>query len=105
VVTIDDPQDAVRLARALVEGGVRIIEIPLRTESAITSLKLIANGCPTTGTVLTLGQADAAVAAGAQFLVSPGVTPSCWATFPAVLRLLTHGEHVPAARAEASPPV
>lgn len=80
VVTIDDPQHAVPLAKALVEGGVRIIELTLRTESALTSLKLIANEVPEilvgAGTVLTPGQADAAVAAGAQFLVSPGVTPS-----------------------------
>jgi 2-dehydro-3-deoxyphosphogluconate aldolase / (4S)-4-hydroxy-2-oxoglutarate aldolase len=80
VVTIDDPQHAVPLAKALVAGGVRIIELTLRTESALTSLKLIANGVPDilvgAGTVLTPAQADAAVAAGAQFLVSPGVTPS-----------------------------
>jgi 2-dehydro-3-deoxyphosphogluconate aldolase/(4S)-4-hydroxy-2-oxoglutarate aldolase len=80
VVTIDDPQHAVPLAKALVAGGVSIIELTLRTESALTSLKLIANEVPDilvgAGTVLTPAQADAAVAAGAQFLVSPGVTPS-----------------------------
>jgi 2-dehydro-3-deoxyphosphogluconate aldolase/(4S)-4-hydroxy-2-oxoglutarate aldolase len=80
VVTIDDPQQAVPVARALAEGGVGIIELTLRTESALTSLKLIANEVPGillgAGTVLTPGQADAAVAAGAQFLVSPGATPS-----------------------------
>ena len=80
VVTIDDPQDAVPLARALADGGVRIIELTLRTDSALTSLKLIAEEVPDilvgAGTILTPGQADAAVAAGAQFLVSPGVTPA-----------------------------
>jgi 2-dehydro-3-deoxyphosphogluconate aldolase/(4S)-4-hydroxy-2-oxoglutarate aldolase len=80
VVTIDDPQDAVPLARALADGGVKIIELTLRTESALTSLKLIANEVPDilvgAGTILTPAQADAAVAAGAQFLVSPGVTPA-----------------------------
>lgn len=80
VVTIDDPQHAVPLAKALVAGGVSIIELTLRTESALTSLKLIANEVPDilvgAGTVLTPNQADAAVAAGAQFLVSPGVTAS-----------------------------
>jgi 2-dehydro-3-deoxyphosphogluconate aldolase / (4S)-4-hydroxy-2-oxoglutarate aldolase len=79
VVTIDDPQDAVPLARALADGGVKIIELTLRTDSALTSLKLIAEEVPDilvgAGTILTLGQADAAVSAGAQFLVSPGVTP------------------------------
>ena len=80
VVTIDDPQDAVPLARALVDGGVKIIELTLRTESALTSLKLIAEEVPDilvgAGTILTPGQADAAVQAGAEFLVSPGVTPA-----------------------------
>ena len=79
VVTIDDPQDAVPLARALVAGGVKIIELTLRTDSALTSLKLIAEEVPDilvgAGTILTPAQADAAVQAGAKFLVSPGVTP------------------------------
>jgi 2-dehydro-3-deoxyphosphogluconate aldolase/(4S)-4-hydroxy-2-oxoglutarate aldolase len=80
VVTIDDPRHAVPVARALADGGVRIIELTLRTESALTSLQLIADEVPEilvgAGTVLTPGQADAVVAAGAQFIVSPGVTPS-----------------------------
>jgi 2-dehydro-3-deoxyphosphogluconate aldolase/(4S)-4-hydroxy-2-oxoglutarate aldolase len=80
VVTIDDPQHAVPVARALADGGVRIIELTLRTDSALTSLKLIANEVPDilvgAGTILSPSQADAAVSAGAQFLVSPGVTPS-----------------------------
>jgi 2-dehydro-3-deoxyphosphogluconate aldolase/(4S)-4-hydroxy-2-oxoglutarate aldolase len=80
VVTIDDPQDAVPLAQALVAGGVKIIELTLRTDSALTSLKLIAEEVPDilvgAGTILTPGQADAAVQAGAKFLVSPGVTPA-----------------------------
>jgi len=80
VVTIDDPQDAVPLARALVAGGVGIIELTLRTDSALTSLKLIAEEVPDiligAGTILTPQQADGAVQAGATFLVSPGVTPA-----------------------------
>lgn len=80
VVTIDDPQDAVPLARALAAGGVKIIELTLRTESALTSLKRIADEVPDilvgAGTILTPGQAADAVSAGAQFLVSPGVTPA-----------------------------
>ena len=80
VVTLDDPQHAVPVAQALADGGIRIIELTLRTESALTSLKLIANEVPDilvgAGTILTAGQADAALAAGAEFLVSPGVTPS-----------------------------
>ncbi|GGH96488.1 bifunctional 4-hydroxy-2-oxoglutarate aldolase/2-dehydro-3-deoxy-phosphogluconate aldolase [Arthrobacter liuii] len=80
VVTIDDPQDAVPLARALADGGVKIIELTLRTDSALTSLKLIAEEVPEilagAGTILRPAQADAAVQAGAKFLVSPGVTPA-----------------------------
>jgi len=84
VVTIDDPQDAVPLARALVDGGVKIIELTLRTDSALTSLKLIAQEVPDimvgAGTILTPGQADAAVQSGATFLVSPGITPALLAS-------------------------
>ncbi|MDQ0634188.1 2-dehydro-3-deoxyphosphogluconate aldolase/(4S)-4-hydroxy-2-oxoglutarate aldolase [Arthrobacter pascens] len=80
VVTIADPQHAVQVARALVEGGVGIIELTLRTDSALESLKRIANEVPDillgAGTILTPAQAEDAVSAGAQFLVSPGVTPS-----------------------------
>jgi 2-dehydro-3-deoxyphosphogluconate aldolase / (4S)-4-hydroxy-2-oxoglutarate aldolase len=80
VVTIADPQHAVPVARALVEGGVGIIELTLRTDSALESLKRIANEVPDilvgAGTILTPAQADDALSAGAQFLVSPGVTPT-----------------------------
>lgn len=78
VVTIDNPSHAVPLARALVEGGIGIIELTLRTESALESLRLIADEVPDilvgAGTILTPAQADASVASGAAFLVSPGVT-------------------------------
>jgi 2-dehydro-3-deoxyphosphogluconate aldolase/(4S)-4-hydroxy-2-oxoglutarate aldolase len=80
VVTIDDSRNAVPLARALVDGGVLIIELTLRTPSALESLRLIADEVPEillgAGTILTPSQADAAVAAGARFLVSPGATPA-----------------------------
>ncbi|MEV7136090.1 bifunctional 4-hydroxy-2-oxoglutarate aldolase/2-dehydro-3-deoxy-phosphogluconate aldolase [Arthrobacter sp. NPDC093128] len=80
VVTIDDPRHAVPVARALAAGGVGIIELTLRTQSALESLELIANEVPEilvgAGTILTPAQAEASVSAGAQFLVSPGVTPS-----------------------------
>jgi 2-dehydro-3-deoxyphosphogluconate aldolase/(4S)-4-hydroxy-2-oxoglutarate aldolase len=80
VVTIADPRHAVPVARALADGGVRIIELTLRTDSALEALRLIAGEVPDillgAGTILTSAQADAAVAAGARFLVSPGVTPS-----------------------------
>jgi 2-dehydro-3-deoxyphosphogluconate aldolase/(4S)-4-hydroxy-2-oxoglutarate aldolase len=80
VVTIDDPRHAVPVARALAAGGVGIIELTLRTQSALESLQLIANEVPEilvgAGTILTPAQAEASVSAGARFLVSPGVTPS-----------------------------
>ncbi|NQX26168.1 bifunctional 4-hydroxy-2-oxoglutarate aldolase/2-dehydro-3-deoxy-phosphogluconate aldolase [Microbacteriaceae bacterium VKM Ac-2854] len=80
VVTILDPADAVPLARALLAGGVGLIELTLRTPTALESMALIAADVPElllgAGTVLSAEQADAAVAAGAQFLVSPGLTRS-----------------------------
>src|SRR3954469_24790891 len=80
VVTIDEPGDAVPIARALANGGVPIIELTLRTGNALESLARIASEVPEmligAGTVLTPEQADAAVDAGARFLVSPGVTPA-----------------------------
>ncbi|MCA4133363.1 bifunctional 4-hydroxy-2-oxoglutarate aldolase/2-dehydro-3-deoxy-phosphogluconate aldolase [Arthrobacter sp. M4] len=80
VVTIDDPADAVPVASALAEGGVPVIELTLRTASALESLARIAAALPDmlvgAGTVLAPRQAEAAVEAGARFLVSPGVTPN-----------------------------
>ncbi|KNC20134.1 keto-deoxy-phosphogluconate aldolase [Arthrobacter sp. RIT-PI-e] len=80
VVTIEDPADAVPLAQALLDGGIRIIELTLRTDSALESLRRISTEVPDiligAGTILSPSQADAAIAAGAQFLVSPGTTPA-----------------------------
>ena len=80
VVTIDDVDTAVPVARALVTGGVNIIELTLRTPTAMQSLERIAAEVPEivlgAGTVLTLEQASDAVEAGARFLVSPGCTPT-----------------------------
>jgi 2-dehydro-3-deoxyphosphogluconate aldolase/(4S)-4-hydroxy-2-oxoglutarate aldolase len=80
VVTIEDPHDAVPVAQALVHGGIRIIELTLRTDSALHSLERISSEVPDilvgAGTILTPFQAEAAVKAGAQFLVSPGTTSS-----------------------------
>jgi 2-dehydro-3-deoxyphosphogluconate aldolase/(4S)-4-hydroxy-2-oxoglutarate aldolase len=80
VVTVDDPEHAVPVARALLAGGIGIIELTLRTERALESLALIAADVPDilvgAGTVLNPTQADEAVSRGAQFLVSPGVTPA-----------------------------
>lgn len=78
VVTLEEPSAAVPVARALVEGGVRIIEVTLRTETAVESLRRIVSEVPEitagAGTVLSPQQGEQALEAGAQFLVSPGLT-------------------------------
>ena len=80
VLTIERAADAVPLARALVKGGLPVLEITLRTEAALTALRLIANevqgAVVGAGTVLNTGQLKQATQAGAQFVVSPGCTPA-----------------------------
>lgn len=79
VVVIERVEDAVPLARALVEGGLPLIEVTLRTPAALESLRLIAaeveGAIPGAGTVVERSQIEACVEAGATFLVSPGTTP------------------------------
>ena len=79
VVTIKRADDAVPLARALVAGGIRIIEVTLRTPAGAEAIKAIAAEVPElavgAGTVLNRKDLDAAVSAGSRFLVSPGLTP------------------------------
>ena len=71
--------DAVPLARALVAGGLTTLEITLRTAEAIEAVRDIADALPHAlvgaGTVLTPEQGDTVIAAGARFLVAPGMTP------------------------------
>ncbi|MEV6119689.1 bifunctional 4-hydroxy-2-oxoglutarate aldolase/2-dehydro-3-deoxy-phosphogluconate aldolase [Streptomyces sp. NPDC052077] len=78
VVVVEDLADAVPLARALVAGGLPAIEVTLRTPVAVDAVRAIAAEVPDAvvgaGTVLTPGQVDEVVAAGARFLVSPGWT-------------------------------
>jgi 2-dehydro-3-deoxyphosphogluconate aldolase/(4S)-4-hydroxy-2-oxoglutarate aldolase len=80
VVVVDDLASAVPLARALVAGGLPVIELTLRTPVALDAIRAIADEVPDilvgAGTVLTPGQAKQAHDAGAQFLVSPGATPA-----------------------------
>ena len=79
VVAIDDAADAVPLARALLDGGLRTIEVTLRTPAALDAIARIARELPDVvvgaGTVTGAPQASAAGDAGARFLVSPGCTP------------------------------
>ncbi|MEE4545960.1 bifunctional 4-hydroxy-2-oxoglutarate aldolase/2-dehydro-3-deoxy-phosphogluconate aldolase [Streptomyces sp. V4-01] len=78
VVVLDHVEDAVPLARALVDGGLTAIEITLRTPAALEAIQSVALGVPGAvvgaGTVLTPDHVAAAAAAGARFLVSPGWT-------------------------------
>lgn len=79
VVVLEDTKDAVPLAKALVEGGLPCAEVTFRTEVAEESIRLMTEQFPEmlvgAGTVLTREQVDAAVAAGAKFIVSPGFDP------------------------------
>lgn len=79
VVKIDRAEDAVPLARALVNGGLPCAEVTFRTDAAQAAIAAMAKAFPDmllgAGTVLTPEQADAAVAAGAKFIVSPGLNP------------------------------
>jgi len=78
VVILDEPADAAPLAKALLAGGVPIIEVTLRTPRALDVIRAIADSVPDAvvgaGTVTTPDLAARAVAAGARFLVSPGTT-------------------------------
>lgn len=79
VIVIKDIDTAVDLARALVAGGIRSLEVTLRSEVALQAIKAISDAVPEAlvgvGTVRTPAQLEAAMKAGAKFGVSPGLTP------------------------------
>lgn len=79
VVVIDDAKDAAPLAKALVEGGLPCAEVTFRTAAAEEAIRIMCREYPEmlvgAGTVLTIEQVDRAVAAGAKFIVSPGINP------------------------------
>lgn len=79
VVTIKDPSRAVDIARALADGGISLIEVTLREPTALESIQNIRRELPDVlvgaGTVLSARQADSAIDAGADFIVSPGLNP------------------------------
>ena len=79
VLTIERLEDAVPLARALVAGGVRVLEVTLRTPVAIPAAKAIMAGVPEAivgiGTILNAGDLARAEALGVKFGISPGATP------------------------------
>ena len=79
VIAIDDAADAVPLAQALCEGGLPCAEVTFRTAAAAEAIANMTKAFPDmlvgAGTVLTKEQVDRAVAAGAKFIVSPGLNP------------------------------
>ena len=109
VVAVHDAADAVPIAQALVDGGLPMIELTLRTPAALEAIKRIATEVPDilvgAGTTVDTYQPQQAADAGAQFLVSPGSTPALRAavrdsglphlpgvaTVSEVLNLLEHG--------------
>jgi len=79
VVKIDRAEDAMPLAKALCAGGLPCAEVTFRTDAAADAIKIMTenfpNMCVGAGTVLNAEQVDAAIAAGAKFIVSPGLNP------------------------------
>ncbi|MDC7713264.1 bifunctional 4-hydroxy-2-oxoglutarate aldolase/2-dehydro-3-deoxy-phosphogluconate aldolase [Vogesella sp. LYT5W] len=79
VIVVNDAAVAVDLARALVAGGIRTLEITLRTKAALAAMRRIRDEVPDAlvgaGTVRTRAHLEAALDAGAQFGLSPGLTP------------------------------
>ena len=80
LIEADDPATGVATARALQAGGISVVEVVQRTDASLEALKEIACEVPGllvgAGTVLNAQQADACLAAGARFVVSPGLDPA-----------------------------
>jgi 2-dehydro-3-deoxyphosphogluconate aldolase/(4S)-4-hydroxy-2-oxoglutarate aldolase len=78
VIVLHDVKDAVPLARALVAGGIRMLEVTLRTREALECIEIIAKEVPEAiagaGTIRSAADAQASALAGAKFGVSPGYT-------------------------------
>lgn len=91
IVTFHDAATAVPVARALCEGGLKVIEVVLRTPAALPAIRAIARDVPEAvigaGTVLNAADLDNSMAAGAAFVISPGSTHS--------LLALARGRRVP----------
>lgn len=111
VIAIDRLEDAIPLAEALVEGGLPVLEITLRTPAALAAIEQIAARVPGAivgaGTVLTADELAAVQRAGAVFAISPGATPRLYeaaaagtlpwlpaiATASELMLGLSHGHH------------
>lgn len=76
VVVLDKAEDAVPTAKAMLAGGVDVMEITFRTAAAADSIRAVAEECPEmlvgAGTIITLEQCQTAAACGAKFIVAPG---------------------------------
>lgn len=109
VVVLDRAEDAVPTAKALLAGGIDVMEITFRTAAAADAIRAVAENCPDmlvgAGTVITLEQCKRAVECGAKFIVSPGyyeevvswcvehdlaVTPGC-VTPTEIMAAMEHG--------------
>lgn len=80
VIKLNNPErDAANLAKALCKGGVPVAEVTFRAAGADTAIKLMKEACPEilagAGTVTTTEHVDKAIAAGAEFIVTPGFDP------------------------------
>jgi 2-dehydro-3-deoxyphosphogluconate aldolase / (4S)-4-hydroxy-2-oxoglutarate aldolase len=80
VVVVEEAELAPELARAFVRGGIRVVEITLRTRAALAAIEAVARQVPEiavgAGTVLSIEDLQAAASAGATFAISPGATPA-----------------------------
>lgn len=80
VIVIQRLESAIGLARALVDGGVRVLEVTMRTPAALDAMRAMRDAVPEAivgaGTITNPDDLSKAIAAGAQFGVSPGATPS-----------------------------
>ncbi|STP12388.1 7 KHG/KDPG aldolase [Helicobacter mustelae] len=80
VITIHDAKTSIDLARALVHGGIKVLEITLRTKEALEAIKILSKEVPEAtvgaGTVLNAKMLEEVKHAGAKFAISPGLTPT-----------------------------
>lgn len=99
VIVIEDPDQAVPLATALYRGGLKVLEVTLRTEYGLQAIADIGRALPDAvvgaGTVITPGDVNNARQAGARFLVSPGCTPRLFASAQAEDIALLPGVNTP----------
>ncbi len=88
VIVLDRVPDAVPLAKALVDGGIRVLEVTMRTAAALDCVRAIRAAIPEAivgvGTITNIAEMNAAVEAGAAFGVSPGATPELLAHAKAI---------------------